>query len=79
MRGRHQPVTIAVETVKITQLAREMRQSHPVTVAGHSGYCGTLGEPMLDLSLGGGKVLDVTAPCAEAEALAAKALPNVKA
>jgi hypothetical protein len=34
---------------------------------------------MLDLSLGGGKVLDVTAPCAEAEALAAKALPNVKA
>jgi hypothetical protein len=79
IRGRREPITIAVEAVKIKQLAKEMRQPRPVTVAGHAAYCGTLGQPTLDVSLAGGKVLNITAPCVVAEQIAARALPHIAA
>jgi hypothetical protein len=56
-----------------------MRKRQSVTVAGHAGYCGSLGRPMLDIMLTNGKVLNITAPCSLAQRLAAKALPRISA
>jgi hypothetical protein len=54
-----------------------MKNRTRVAVAGRQAYCGTLGTPMLFVSLTGGRVLNVTAPCSIAQALAAKALSRL--
>ncbi len=79
VKGRSRPITIAVEAVALAKLSRQMRQRHPVTVDGRAGDCGVLGQPMLDVSIAATKILNVTAPCTEAEALAAKAVPHLTA
>ena len=56
-----------------------MRKVQQLTVAGRTAYCGDLGRPMLDVKLSNGKMLNVTAPCAIAQALAAKAVPRIAA
>jgi hypothetical protein len=76
-KGQRQTVTIAVESENVATQARYMRKRQRVTVSGHQGYCGVVGRPMLDVSLPGGKLLNVTAPCSVAKALAAKALGRI--
>ena len=49
-----------------------MRKVQHLAISGHNAYCGMLGRPMLDVPLAGGKILNVTAPCGIAQALAAK-------
>jgi hypothetical protein len=79
VRGQPQTITLTVESLSVLNQVREMRKPRQVTVGGHSAYCGKLGQPMLDVSLTAGRILNVTAPCAIAEALAAKALPRITA
>jgi hypothetical protein len=79
VKGQQQTVTLAVESLSVSNEVRQMHKPRRLTVAGHAAYCGTLGRPMLDVSLSGSKILNVTAPCTVAEALAAKALGRITA
>lgn len=71
-------ITISVETrgdfAGVTHL---MRNGAPYTAGSHSAVCGQLGDEMVFLSLGGGRVLHVTAPCAIAKQFAIKALSRL--
>jgi len=78
VKGRTQYITISVQSIDV---AREIAQMKPkpahLTIGGHSAYCGRLGTTLLLVELPGGMALQVAAPCAAAEALAAKALPRI--
>jgi hypothetical protein len=79
LKGQKQSITLTVEQMNVSSQVRLMGHLQRSIVGGHVAYCGTLGRPMLYLALGGTKVLNVTAPCAIADALAAKALPHITA
>ena len=74
-----QLVTLAVEAVSVKSQVKNMHQVQTAVVGGHQTYCGKLGSSQFYVSLGGGKVLAVTAPCPVARALAATALSHLKA
>jgi hypothetical protein len=67
-------VTLAIESMSFSQVARQMKKRSSVVVGGRRGYCGTLGTQMLFLPLPRGRILNVTAPCAQAQRFAAAAL-----
>jgi hypothetical protein len=71
-------ITLAVETLSFTKITRQMRVGRRLTVAGRVAYCGVLGRQMLFASLGNGRVLNVTAPCAVAERLAAVTVGRIR-
>lgn len=70
-------ITIAVEQVPFSSVAKALGKRKRVTVAGRPGYCGTRGLQTLFVSLRSGGVLNVTAPCPVAKRLAAKALTRL--
>ena len=72
-------VTIALESMSFSQVAHQMRGRNSVLVGGRRGYCGTLGPQMLFLPLPRGRILNVTAPCAQAQRFAAAALIHIAA
>ena len=72
-------VTMAIETVGLSQAVHEMRGRTAVSVAGHNAYCGKLGTQMLFARVGDGQVLNVTAPCEVAMRFAALALARLTA
>lgn len=80
VKGERQSISFALEEVNVASQIRKMKRkpSH-VTIDGHAAYCGRLGAPLLYVKLTGGRALAVTAPCAAARALAARALPRIKA
>jgi hypothetical protein len=77
--GAKPPITVAIESMSFTQITRQLHQAQQLTIGGHSAYCGTLGREMLFLSLSGGRVLNVTAPCSEARQFAAAAIGHITA
>jgi hypothetical protein len=79
LKGQRQTITIAVETQRIGTQVRYMHRRRHLLLGGHRAYCGVLGRSMLDVSLSGGRILNVTAPCSVAEALAARALRHIAA
>jgi len=79
LSGSRPDITLAVESMSLPQVARQMRKTTQLSIGGHTAYCGTLGREMLFLSLSGGRVLNVTAPCALARQFAAAALSHVAA
>jgi hypothetical protein len=70
-------VTLAVQTLNFAKLRKQLRNTHAVSVADRTAYCGTYGKPMLYLPLGGGRVLSIAAPCSMAARFAAKAAPHL--
>jgi hypothetical protein len=72
-------VTLAIESMSFSQVARQMKKRSSVVVGGRRGYCGTLGTQMLFLPLPRGRILNVTAPCAQAQRFAAAALIHIAA
>ncbi len=80
LKGDPHNVTITVEVINVSRETAQMK-SRPkeIKIRGHASYCGVLGTPLLLVKLSGGRALVISAPCAAAEALAAKALPHVKA
>ena len=79
LRGKHQTITIAVEQQRLITQVRYMHRRQHLVLHGHHAYCGVLGRPMLDVSLGAGRILNVTAPCSVAKQLAAQALLHITA
>ncbi len=80
VKGDKQSITIAVEVVDVSrELAQMKSKPTELNIQRHAAYCGVLGNSVLLVELRGGRALEVSAPCAVAEALAAKALPRVNA
>ena len=73
-KGSHPVITLAIESLSFQKTIRHMKKSTRLAVEGLEADCGNLGEPMLFVSLSGGRVLNVTAPCPIARAFAVKAL-----
>jgi hypothetical protein len=71
-------VTLAVQSASLNGLKREMRSPRPVDIDSRPAYCGTHGQPTLYVSLGGGSVLSVAAPCSIARRFAAKAVASLR-
>jgi hypothetical protein len=72
-------ITLAVESLRLADATQQMHQRQALNIRGHLGYCGTLGRPMLFVSVGSGKVLNITAPCSIASRLADLALGRLTA
>lgn len=70
-------VTLVLETLSVSQVARQMIKPAKLTVAGHRAYCGRLGMQMLFVQLGTERVLNVTAPCPIAKRFAKVALKRL--
>lgn len=67
-------VTLAAQDESIERLRERLRDPTAVAVAGRSGYCGTVGGPVLYLPLSGLRTLVVAAPCEMAKGFAALAV-----
>jgi hypothetical protein len=79
IKGEKQSITFALEKVRVASQIRKMKQKPSrLTIDGHAAYCGRLGAPLLYVKLSRRRALQVTAPCAAARALAARALPRIK-
>jgi hypothetical protein len=72
-------VTLAIESMSFSQATHQMHKRSPVSINGRVGYCGRLGAQMLFLPLSQGRVLNVTAPCAQARRFATVALTHLAA
>ena len=70
-------VTLAVQSASLDGLKRQMRGRRAVDVDSRPAYCGTHGQPTLYVSLGGGNVLSIAAPCSIARRFAAKAVASL--
>jgi hypothetical protein len=79
LRGARSDITVAVESAGFQQLVRQMKKSRRVDIRGRTGYCGGFGKPTLYLSLGGGRVLSVSAACGLGVPIADKALGRLGA
>lgn len=70
-------VTMTIEAVNFTRVKRNLHGVKSASMAGHTAYCGTYGQPTTLVSLGKGRVLAVTAPCAVGFRFAANAIPHL--
>jgi hypothetical protein len=75
--GSRSSITLAVESIDFASIRSHMRHRRRVDVAGRRAYCGVYGQEMTFVPLSGGRVLNVTAPCALGVRFAAAALPHV--
>jgi hypothetical protein len=72
-------VTLAIEAIDFARLKPQIRKTVRLMVAGHTAFCGDYGRPTVFVPLPGGRVLNVTAPCAVGARFGAKALSRLKA
>lgn len=77
LQGQRQTITIALEAERLSAQTRYMHKRRRLLLGGHRAYCGILGRSMLDVRLGPRRILNVTAPCRVAEALASRALRHI--
>jgi len=70
-------VTLAVQAIDYKKASAVIRDRRRVTVTGRNGVCGTLGQSLLYVAVGDGRVLSVTGPCKQAARFASKALPRI--
>lgn len=70
-------ITLTVEHGSFSGVTNQMTNGQPFTMGTHSAVCGQMGPQMLFLSLAGGQVLQVTAPCPIAKQFAGKALSRL--
>jgi hypothetical protein len=73
-RGSKAEITLAVESMSLSQATNHLRNRTPINVRTRHGYCGRLGTGTLFVPLPGGHVLNVTAPCSVAQRFATLAL-----
>jgi Protein of unknown function (DUF3558) len=71
--------TLAVQSIDLAEVKRDIAQRRQVDVEGRPAYCGNYGQPMLYVQLSGGRVLSVAAPCDVARGFAVKALRQLAA
>jgi hypothetical protein len=77
LQGQRQTITISVQTERLSAQVRYMHKRRRLLLGGHRAFCGILGRSMLDVALGHGRILNVTAPCPIAEGLASRALRHI--
>jgi hypothetical protein len=70
-------IALAVQQLDFDKVKPLLRKSRAITVADHTGFCGTYGQAMLFVPLSHLRVLTVSAPCAVAKAFATQALPHL--
>jgi hypothetical protein len=70
--------TVSVQAAALREFTAHMRKQRDVAVGTRSGVCGTLGQPMLYLPVGGRRVLAVTGKCEVARQFASHALPRLR-
>jgi hypothetical protein len=75
--GQRPIITLTVERSTLGATANRLKSSQRTAIRGHVAFCGTLGRPMLFVPVGGGRILNVTAPCTTAKAFAATALTRL--
>jgi hypothetical protein len=78
LRGKRPAVTLTVERMSISKLGSQFKGAQKLAIADHQGLCGKLGRQTLFVSVGNGEVLNITAPCAAAKALATRAIGRVE-
>jgi hypothetical protein len=78
-RGGKALITLTVESIDFSKIRAQIRDPTRVEVGGRTAYCGNYGQPVTLVPLAGGRILDVTAPCAIGVRFAAKALPRLNA
>jgi hypothetical protein len=72
-------ITLAVASIRLSDVKRQMKHTTQLTVAGRQAYCGKLGIQTLSVPLPRGQVLNVTAPCSLAQRFAETALGRLAA
>lgn len=77
--GSKPDITVAVESLNLSQATRHMTAPKAVVLGARRAYCGRLGTQMLFAPVARGRLLNVTAPCAIAPRLAALALAHLAA
>jgi hypothetical protein len=73
-QGHQDFITVAVQSLAISKLKRQIRQPRTVDVSNRKAYCGTYGQPMLYVPISSGRVLSIAAPCAVAKQFAITAV-----
>ncbi len=77
-KGHTQVAAVSVQVIDLKREIQQMKKVSQTSIAGHKAYCGTLGVSQLLVPLINNEVLNVTAPCAAAQAIAVHALGRVK-
>jgi hypothetical protein len=77
--GLPSPITLTLESLSFGQASHQLHQAHSLRIGARQAYCGTLGRQALLASIRPGQVLDVSAPCAIAQRIAAIALGHLVA
>jgi hypothetical protein len=67
-------ITLAVQSLDIDRLKKQVRGRRTVDVSDRTAYCGIHGTSMLYVPLGQSRVLSVAAPCSVAKRFAARAV-----
>jgi hypothetical protein len=71
-------VTLAVQDTSLGRLRAQLHGSRRVDVAHRTGYCGTLGRPLLHVAVTPRRVLTVSAPCRLAARFAVRAVSSLR-
>jgi hypothetical protein len=70
-------ITLAIQDMSFKAIRRQIADLRQVAVSDRTAYCGTYGQPMLYVPLGGDRLLSVSAECGVARGFAAKALRHL--
>ena len=70
-------ITLSVQRAAWSDIKPAMRSKRALAVSGRDAFCGTHGQPMLYVPLGGGRILSVAAPCDVARDFAHEALRHL--
>lgn len=70
-------VTLALQRADFEAVTSQLRRPRRLDVARRRAYCATSGLPTLYVSVSGGRVLTIAAPCATATRFAARAAPRL--
>lgn len=76
--GAKTTITVAVESMDLTKIQAQIRNRRQIKVDQHTATCGTYGQPVTLVQLEGGRVLDITGPCAIGVRFMRIAIPRVK-
>jgi hypothetical protein len=70
-------VTVAVQSLDLARVKRQLRGQRRIAVSGRTAYCGVYGQPMLYAALADGRVLSIGARCKVARLFANRAVQQL--
>jgi hypothetical protein len=71
-------VTVAVQSLNLSLVKRQLKGRERVSLPGRTAYCGTYGQEMLYAGLSGGRVLAIGGRCSLAREFAATAVKRLR-